>query len=249
MEFVEPHWLPSSCFGGGGNGQQGICVHHAASTDFNGIADTLESRGLSTHFAVGPGIVQQLCDYDACTWHCGDDWGNSNLISFETVNSGGDPDWPIAEETVDTVVELCAKIARDCNLGELVVGQNLYGHRDFYQTFCPGVLYDRLSEIAERANNINNGQGDDDMPTPGDLWNYELGSNAEAGKGNVPAWQHLSWAHHDTAALYASLVAPHTNAANKQQGVKLQDQVDFIDARVKEQGDMLAKIAAKLGIK
>lgn len=160
LQFAEPHWLPSSCYGGTGNGKAGICIHHAATTDFYGIGNTLEARGLSTTFACGDGIAQQLTDYDACTWHCGNAWGNDNLISIETVNCGGDAEgWPVSDATFQTLVELCAKIARDCGMGALKRGANLWGHKDFYATFCPGVLYPRLDELCDKANAINNQSG------------------------------------------------------------------------------------------
>ena len=38
-----------------------------------------------------------------------------------------------------------------------------------------------------------------------DVWEYPIGQDATSGKGNVPAWQRLSWIHHDSAANYSAL--------------------------------------------
>lgn len=55
--------------------------------------------------------------------------------------------------THDTSAELCAKIAREHGMGQLVVGKNMFPHNKFVATQCPGSL--DLEYIASRANQIN----------------------------------------------------------------------------------------------
>lgn len=51
---------------------------------------------------------------------------------------------------------------------------------------------------------IGNQNREDDM-TPNDVWNAALGSEGVYGKDNLEAWKHLSYAHFDTARLWAIL--------------------------------------------
>ncbi len=146
-------WSPNT--NGGGYGKVGVCIHHAAGTDFDGIGRTFQdtARQTSAHYGVEPGHVCQYLADDCNAWACSDTWANNNLISIECLNSGGDAEgWPVDEGTVATLVEWLADKSREHGFGHYVVGENLFGHKDFYATFCPGVLYDRLGEIAERAN-------------------------------------------------------------------------------------------------
>lgn len=131
----------------------GFCIHHAAGTSIN-MAGTFLANGTSAHYGVEPGHVRQFLDDADNAWAAGDTWANNHLIHIECVNSAVGGDWPVADGTVDTLVELLADKCREHGYTRLDVGQTLFGHRDFYATYCPGVLYDRLGEIADRVNAI-----------------------------------------------------------------------------------------------
>jgi len=155
------------------------------------MTGTFLANGTSAHYGVEPGHVRQFVNDDNGAWAAGDGWANNKLLHVECVNSAVGGDWPVADGTVDTLVEFLADKSREHGWGHLVVGENLYGHRDFYNTYCPGVLYARLGEITERVNAKINGE--DDMPTLEEIWNYEITDP----EGNTyPAYQHLSWARH-----------------------------------------------------
>lgn len=142
------------------NGLKGIVIHHAASTSFESIGEVFSrpERQASAHYGVAPGRVAQYVHEKDRAWHAGDTWANGNTIGIETLNSTGEGGgWQISEDTIDTLVELCRDIAERNNMLPLVVGKNLFGHKDFSATFCPGVLYGRLEEIADRVNNFDGG--------------------------------------------------------------------------------------------
>ena len=160
--YLDAFWSPNK--NAGDYAKVGFTIHHAATTDFGGVGRTFQSpaRQASAHYGVEPGHVQQYVEDPYVAWHAGDSWANAHTIGIECVNSGGEAQgWPVAEGTVDTLVEFLADKCRELDIEGLSVGENLWGHKDFSATFCPGVLYPRLGEIADRVNAILNGEEDD----------------------------------------------------------------------------------------
>lgn len=132
-----------------------IVIHHAATTDFDGIARTFQNpaKKVSAHYGVGRNNDVDVYVAEAdMAWHSGNREANYTSIGIENVNSSGAPDWNVANETVDTLVQLVRDIAVRNNLLPLEVGRNLFQHKDFKRTFCAGVLGGRLQEIADRVN-------------------------------------------------------------------------------------------------
>lgn len=148
------------------NPRSGYCIHHSAGTSID-MAGTFLANSTSAHYGVEPGHVRQFVEDGKGAWAAGNNWANNNLIHIECVNSSTGGDWPVAEGTVDTLVEFLADKMRERGETKLVVGSNLYGHRDFYATYCPGVLYARLGEIADRVNALL--EGSDDEVTNDDI--------------------------------------------------------------------------------
>lgn len=132
-----------------------IVVHHAATTNFDGIGRTFQAAGrnASAHYGVGRNQnVDQYVDEENTAWHAGNWNANISSIGIENVNSSGAPAWDIDPATFETLVELCRDIRDRHGLGKLVVGKNLFGHKDFSATACPGQLYARLQNLADRVN-------------------------------------------------------------------------------------------------
>lgn len=152
-----------------GNKANKIVIHHAATTDFDGIARTFQNpnRAASAHYGVGrDGNVDQYVQESNTAWHCGNWQGNLTSVGIENVNKTGGPDWLIDDSTFNTLVELVADIAHRLGLGKLVVGQNLFGHKDFMATACPAQLYGRLQELANRVNGTSSGNANPAAPAP-----------------------------------------------------------------------------------
>lgn len=129
----------------------GFCIHHSAGTTIN-MAPTFLRAGTSAHYGIQDGHVRQFLDDRFNAWAAGDAWANNHLIHIECVNESAGGDWPVSEHTVDTLVEFLANKCRELNYPRLDVGETLFGHKDFFNTYCPGQLYDRLGEIAARVN-------------------------------------------------------------------------------------------------
>lgn len=77
------------------------------------------------------------------------------------------------------------------------------------------------------------------------VWNYQLGSEGKMHYQNVPAWQHLSFAHYDTARLYQ--IATDTSDPTGR-GVEMDDHdhIKWIAAGQAKQNDVLASIVKEL---
>lgn len=131
--------------GRGGYEVAGIVIHHAVTTDINVIGRVFEQygRGGSAHYGVGGKEIHQYVDETNTAWHCSNFWGNENTIGIECVNSALGGDYPVSDETLDTVIRLVADIANRYNLGKLYVNPSedcpkISGHRDWQgaSTYC-----------------------------------------------------------------------------------------------------------------
>jgi N-acetylmuramoyl-L-alanine amidase len=165
-----------------------IVIHHAATTDFDGIARTFQAagRGASAHYGVGRNNnVDKYVDESNTAWHCGNWQGNISSVGIENVNDSGAPEWRIGDSTFNTLVELVRDIANRNGLLPLKVGVNLFGHRDFMATACPGQLYGRLQELADKVNGGQSSGGG--SPASGKKSNEEIAREVLAGSwGNNP---------------------------------------------------------------
>lgn len=189
-----------------------VVIHHAASTSFESIGQVFAqpNRGASAHYGVGRNNnVDQYVAENHTAWHCGNYPVNQRSIGIENVNSSGAPNWDVAPETRDTLVELVTDIVRrNPGIGTLEVGRNLFGHKDvsLKPTACPMQLEGFLQELADRVNAAVNGGG---TPTPppagGGKTNEQLADEVMAGDwGNNPARRdNLIAAGYDYAAVQA----------------------------------------------
>lgn len=154
---------PSNYTAGRSDTIHGIVVHHAASTNFDSIGQAFKTPGRqgSAHYGIWGSYIDQYVQEEHTAWHCGDWAGNCCTIGIEVTNSTGADDWNVSEESFQTLVKLCADIAKRNGLGKLKFEPDgtyptLTGHRDWSATFCPGNhLYSRLNELADKANKIN----------------------------------------------------------------------------------------------
>ena len=151
--------------GRGGYNVNGIVVHHSVGVNIQSMDNVFwrANYGGSAHYGVWGNTVHQYVDENDMAWHCGNYWGNQNTIGIECVNSALGGDYPVADDTLETLIKLVADIAKRYNLGKLYINPSedcpkLSGHRDWIglPTYCPGdYLYARLQYIADRANDIN----------------------------------------------------------------------------------------------
>ena len=152
-----------------------LCVLHwwddpAKKPAFEGTISRLcnPAAQVSAHSVITAGKVACIVDYPNRSWANGNDWANDNSITIEC-----DPN--NIDAVIPTIVEYLADMVRQNNL---TADFQLKGHKDFYNTACPGDYYPRLAEIRQRvADNLGGGSGQ--APAP---------SAPAGGHVDLPAW-------------------------------------------------------------
>ena len=133
--------------GRGGNAIEYIVLHHNGGFNTLGnIVGTFNSRGVSAHYQVDQsGQVGQYV-YDADTaYHAGNWNANQRSIGIEHANNSVDP-YTISDATLDGGAHLVAALCIKYGLGRPEYGSNVYPHKHFSSTDCPGSLGDDGSQ-------------------------------------------------------------------------------------------------------
>ena len=136
-----------------------ITVHHCAgimSIDDLGRLWQRVGREGSSHYGVSGTQIGQYVSEDDIAWTNSHWASNCRAVTIETSNSGGAPNWPVADDTLQTLIKLVADIARRNGLHPLVLGKTLTWHSMYSATACPGpYLKGKLQYIVDEANRLN----------------------------------------------------------------------------------------------
>lgn len=142
---------------------RGIVIHHACATTLQSVINTFQTPGRngSAHYVVRDDQVGVMVNEEDTAWHCSNWHGNCRTIGIEVCNANLD-DYAISDKSFDTLCKLVADIAKRNGFGKLEYlpdgdGTGITGHKDWVGAYtdCPGQLYPRLAEIAQKANDIN----------------------------------------------------------------------------------------------
>jgi hypothetical protein len=141
-----------------------ITVHHMAgvlSAQRCGELFQNPNRHGSSHYGIGlNGEIAVYVEEENTAWTDSNWESNIHSVTIENANSSNGGDWPVSDATFNSLVKLCADIAKRNGLGKLVPGENLTWHSMYAATSCPGnYLRGKMNELAEKANAIN-------YPTP-----------------------------------------------------------------------------------
>lgn len=192
-----PAYEGNFTYGRQGNGINKIVIHHAAGSNLDSIGSTFQTVGRngSAHYGLKNGSIHQYIDEANTAWHCGNWQGNLTSVGIEVANEYFNGNWndlsngnfTISEESFNTLVRLVADIAKRNGLGNLVYGQNLFGHRDMAPgtTSCPLHLYPRLTELCNRANALNVAIIETPKVTITDITNKKVVLNKDANLWNL----------------------------------------------------------------
>lgn len=148
-----------------------ITVHHMAgvlSAQKCGEIFQRAGRNGSAHYGIGfQGEIGVYVEEENTAWTDSNWDSNLHSVTIENSNSANGGDWPVSDATFNSLVKLCADIAKRNGLGHLVPGQNLTWHSMYAATACPGnYLRSKMSELADRANAINETPAPAPEPTP-----------------------------------------------------------------------------------
>lgn len=234
------------------NGRNGYAINHITLHIMVGTlvgTDSVFQRAgyASAHYGIGgTGEIHQYVSEGDGSWSDANYESNNSTVSIE--HEGGMAGVPCTRACMDASARLCADIARRQGWGRLWyngLNGNVWLHREIPGTDhygCPDRAVNGLdvNYVINKANEIL-AKGAD-MTTPQEVWEYGIGDSGTPGKDNQPAWIHLSWAHKDTARLYALL--SRTDDGGTEDGTKgdIFTRICFIDKRVR---DMTATITAQ----
>lgn len=154
-----------------------ITVHHMAgimSAESCGYLWQNPNRQTSSHYGIGvDGEIGQYVDESNTAW-CDGNWeSNCTSVTIENSNDSTGGEWHVGDDTLNSLIKLCADISMRNGLGLLVPGDNLTWHSMYAATTCPGdYLRSRMQYIADEANKIISGGGGHKIATDG-LWGRE----------------------------------------------------------------------------
>ncbi|MBE6714433.1 MAG: N-acetylmuramoyl-L-alanine amidase [Ruminococcaceae bacterium] len=141
-----------------------IIIHHAAavvSAERLARLFTSESRRASATYCIGnDGEIIRCLDESITPGTSGGYETDKDAVTIEVANSKSGGDWPISDEALNSLILLCADIAKRNGLGKLEKGKSLCWHSMYEATACPGpYLLSKMDYIAAEANKINYPKG------------------------------------------------------------------------------------------
>lgn len=143
IEYITKYDARAMMAGRQGHAVNGIVIHHFGvdSSTFSSTINTFTRATASTsaHFVIDTNVVAQLVALSDTAYHAGD-W----LVNLQTVGIECPP--LCKPEQQATLVELVAGLYK--HYGKVLP---LSGHKDYYNTKCPGRWYALLPELQERA--------------------------------------------------------------------------------------------------
>lgn len=138
--------------GRGGNKIDKVVIHYNyGDLTVEGCWQTWQTREASAHYQVqSDGIIGQLVWDSDTAWHAGNWEANQTSIGIEHANVDGGR---VTEACLDNGAHLVAAICNYFKLGNPCWGKNMFPHKHFSSTSCPGELYgQQKAEYEKRAN-------------------------------------------------------------------------------------------------
>lgn len=126
--------------GRGGKSINKVVVHYnAGNLTIEGCYSVWQTREASAHYQVeSRGRIGQLVHDKDTAWHCGVFSQNQQSIGIEHANQ---PDGTITDACLDAGAHLVAAVCKKYGLGRPEWLKNVFPHRYFKPTSCPGQIY------------------------------------------------------------------------------------------------------------
>lgn len=120
---------------------QAVTIHHmAGNLSIGDCYNVWTNNEASAHYAVqSDGRIGQLVNDSDTAWACGNTWANNNTISIEHANNSSNP-WTVYPKALDAGAHLTAAICAHYGLGEPEWMVNVFPHKYWSPTACPGEL-------------------------------------------------------------------------------------------------------------
>lgn len=138
-----------------------IVIHHMAgklTVQQCGQIFANPARQASSNYGVQDKNVGLYVDESNRSWATSNREIDSKAVTIETSNSTLGPDWKVSEESINTLIKLCADICKRNGIKELKYtgdkSGNLHLHQWYSATGCPGpYLKSKMKYIAAQVNN------------------------------------------------------------------------------------------------
>lgn len=210
VDVIIPASESNFTYGRDGRTLRKITVHHCAgvmSAESIGYLWQNPNRECSSHYGIGnDGRIGQYVDERNTAWTDSNWVSNCTSVTIETSNCATGGDWPVSDDALNSLINLCADIAIRNGLGLLVPGQNLTWHSMYAATACPGdYLRARMQYIADKANEIIS-SGGHKIAVDG-LWGQDTTRKAQEVFGTPvdgKVSQQLSWWRNENPGLLDS---------------------------------------------
>ena len=111
--------------------------HHAASTSLEGTLSQFQPGGreVSPNYCISGRDIVLVVPEEYRAWTSSDAWADGQSITYEIINSTGDPDWRFAADTIASVVALDIDICRRYGITPKWGLPGLWQHKNLYQWF------------------------------------------------------------------------------------------------------------------
>ena len=137
-----------------------IVIHHMAgnlSVENCGNIFANPARQASSNYGIGTdGRVACYVDEENRAWTSGSREIDNRAITIEVANCGGEPDWKVSDEALESLIALCVDICKRYGFKLNYTGDksgNLHMHKWYQATGCPGAyLESKFPYIAEEVN-------------------------------------------------------------------------------------------------
>ena len=173
--------------GRGGNEIDKVVVHYnAGNLSIAGCWSVWQNAEASAHYQVEEsGRIGQLVWDGDTAWHCGVFAQNQRSIGIEHANRA---DGTISEECLDNGAHLVAAICKYYGLGRPEWLKNVFPHKHFVATSCPGQIYgSQKAEYIRRAQEYY-----DEMTGSNEAKLLQCIENGYWGTGVTRVWQAIN---------------------------------------------------------
>lgn len=136
-----------------------ITIHHAAGkVSVEGLGSTFQTRKASANYGIGTDCrVGMYVEEKDRSWASSNATNDHRAVTIEVANSAVNNNWPVSDNVVDKLIDLCVDICQRNGIQELNYTGNKNGnltmHCFFVATTCPGpYLKSKFPYIAEQVN-------------------------------------------------------------------------------------------------
>lgn len=118
-----------------------VLHHHAGNLSPQQVYQTWLTRTSSAHYSVSStGVISQHVLDRNYAWASGSYLANAQGIAIEHANNKFAPHWTISDKTLEEGAHLVASLCHYYKLGRPQWMKNVYPHKHFASTQCPGAI-------------------------------------------------------------------------------------------------------------